>query len=72
MEWPSQSPDLNPIEHIWEDVGRLVGQRTHSNKADDLQREWQNIPQNVIDNLIDSMPRRCAAVLNARSYATKY
>lgn len=75
LEWPSQSPDLNPIEHLWDVLGRRVGAEKHSSKADlmaHLQREWRAIPKSTIERLIESMPRRCAAVIAAKGYSTKY
>ena len=27
LSWPSKSPDLNPVEHIWDDIGRMVRRR---------------------------------------------
>ena len=43
MEWPSQSPDLSPIEHLWDELKRCMGRRNFGN-ADDLfqtmQEEW--------------------------------
>lgn len=75
MEWPSQSPDLNPIEHLWDVVGRRVGVRKHSSNTDlfeHLEAEWAAIPKKTIKDLIESMPRRCAAVIAAKGYATKY
>uniref|UniRef100_A0AC34RLD5 Transposase n=1 Tax=Panagrolaimus sp. JU765 TaxID=591449 RepID=A0AC34RLD5_9BILA len=75
MEWPSQSPDLNPIEHLWNELGKRVGARTHRNQDElfeDLQREWRAIPLNVLTNLVESMPRRCAEVLKCKGYAVKY
>ncbi|KMQ82292.1 paired box protein and transposase domain containing protein, partial [Lasius niger] len=47
LDWPSQSADLNPIEHLWEHLGRKVGTRKHSSKTEllqDLQSEWAKIP----------------------------
>ncbi len=47
LEWPSQSPDLNPIEHLWRDLKMAVHQRLPSNLTE-LERickeEWQRIP----------------------------
>ncbi len=46
LEWPSQSPDLNPIEHLWRDLKMAVHQRLPSNLTE-LERickeEWQRI-----------------------------
>jgi len=75
LEWPSQSPDLNPIENLWDDIGRKVGQTKHSSKADllqDLKSYWSQIPKATLESLIDSMPRRCSAVIKSKGYATKY
>jgi transposase len=34
LEWPSQSPDLNPIEHLWRDLKIAVQRRSLSNLTD--------------------------------------
>ncbi|KAI4874838.1 hypothetical protein NFI96_025970 [Prochilodus magdalenae] len=48
LDWPSQSPDLNPIQHLWRDLKMAVHQRSPSNLTE-LQRickeEWQKIPK---------------------------
>lgn len=75
MEWPSQSPDLNIIEQLWEELQRrLAGKRATNivEKFTQLEEEWKKIPQSTIDALIDSMPRRCQAVIDAKGFATKY
>lgn len=75
LKWPSQSPDLNPIENLWEIVDRKLRTRTYSNKDDllaGLQEQWVNLDMNIIDKLIESMPRRCQAVIDNNSYFTKY
>ncbi|KFM69014.1 Transposable element Tcb1 transposase, partial [Stegodyphus mimosarum] len=64
MDWPAFSPDLNPVEHVWDMLGRRVAARQPPPTClPELQRalsfEWCNIPQDQIDNLILSMPRRC-------------
>ncbi|GFW36569.1 transposable element Tcb2 transposase [Trichonephila clavipes] len=60
MDWPSRSPDLNPIEHVWDFLGRRLAARTlppvtirELRLA--LQDEWVAMPQQLIDTLILSM-----------------
>ncbi|GFY24168.1 transposable element Tcb1 transposase [Trichonephila clavipes] len=70
MDWPVRSPDLNPIEHVWDFLGRRLAARTlppvtirELRLA--LQDEWSAMPQQLIDTLILSMGRRretCLAV----------
>lgn len=75
LEWPSQSADLNPIEHLWEELDRRVRCRNYSNKDDlyeALCNEWSRIPIDRLQKLVDSMPARCEAVIKANGYATKY
>ncbi|GBM05745.1 hypothetical protein AVEN_80863-1 [Araneus ventricosus] len=64
MDWLAYSPDLNPIEHVWDMLGRRIAARQPPPTClPELRRalldEWCNIPQDQIDNLILSMPRRC-------------
>lgn len=75
LEWPAQSPDLNPIESLWGILKQRVrGQRFSSSKAlfDALKVEWLNIPMDVINALIASMPKRCGEVIKNKGYWTKY
>lgn len=76
LDWPSQSPDLNPIEHLWHYVKRqLEKQGKPSNKHElweKVQEIWQSIPIGLCRKLVDSMDRRCAAVLENNGSATKY
>ncbi|GBM18378.1 Transposable element Tcb2 transposase [Araneus ventricosus] len=63
MDWPAYSLDLNPIEHVWDMLGRRIAARQPPPTClPELRRalldEWCNIPQDQIDNLILSMPRR--------------
>ncbi|GFU60397.1 transposable element Tc3 transposase [Trichonephila clavipes] len=62
MDWPAYSPDLNPIEHVWDMLGRRTATRQPPPIClPELRRalldEWCNILQDQIDNLILSMPR---------------
>ncbi|GFV21895.1 transposable element Tc3 transposase [Trichonephila clavipes] len=70
MDWPARSPDLNPIEHVWDFLGRRLAARTlppvtirELRLA--LQDEWAAMPQQLIDTLILSMGRRCETCLAA-------
>ncbi|GFT41263.1 transposable element Tcb2 transposase [Trichonephila clavipes] len=63
MEWPACSPDMNPIEHVWDALERRVaGRQPPAQTLQKLERalleEWDKIPQLVINSLIDSMPQR--------------
>ncbi len=75
LEWPSQSPDLNPIEHLWRDLKMAVHQRLPSNLTE-LERickeEWQMIPKSRCEKLVASFPKRLMAVLNQKGASTKY
>lgn len=77
LPWPAQSPDLNPIEHAWDQLQRAVTPQMENveNVGDfrfALNQAWDNLLQANIEHLILSMPRRCQAVLNARGAHTGY
>ena len=75
--WPSQSPDLNPIEHLWAELERRVkkSKRKPKNKKDlfnILKKEWGKIDRQYYINLISSMPRRIQECINSNGGSTKY
>ena len=75
--WPAQSPDLNPIEHLWKHLKCQLHQyETPSNGVHELwdraSEEWNNISPETCQNLIESMPRRIQAVIRAKGGHTKY
>ncbi|GFW78287.1 transposable element Tcb2 transposase [Trichonephila clavipes] len=77
MEWPACSPDMNPIEHVWDALGRRVaGRQPPPQTLQELERalleEWDRIPQLVMNSLIDSMPQRCSTLLAVRGNHTLY
>jgi hypothetical protein len=75
MDWPSNSPDLNPIENLWAIVKRRVELR-RSRNLDELERfmrkEWGNIPNSTLINLIGSMPQRCREVIEKNGERISY
>ena len=75
--WPALSPDLSPIEHLWDELCRRVRHLQNSSETlqelrDALVHEWNNIPQAFIQQLIGSMRRRCETVVAARGGHTRY
>ena len=74
MEWPARSPDMNPIEHLWDLLERRVRGRpqTVADLHQALIHEWRNIPQTDISNLINSMRRRCKELLREHGGHTQY
>ena len=66
IDWPSNSPNLNPIENMWQIMKNNVEKRMSQN-IDELTRflaeEWEAIPQEKVNNLVASMKNRCESVL---------
>ncbi|GFU76876.1 transposable element Tcb2 transposase [Trichonephila clavipes] len=63
LVWPARSPDLNPIENMWDALGRQVAGRNYppTNKNTlirALTEEWDKLPQQLLDNVVQSMVRR--------------
>ncbi|GBN39097.1 hypothetical protein AVEN_161008-1 [Araneus ventricosus] len=57
MDWPARSPDLNPIEHVWDALGRSIATRnppprTMQEMKTALLNEWYQLPQEMINCLI--------------------
>lgn len=74
---PSLSPDCNPIEHLWDELGRAV--RSRQNAPSNLHElrqalieEWDRIDPDRLTRLVESMPRRLAEVVRSRGGPTRY
>ncbi len=75
LEWPSQSPDLNPIEMLWHDLKKAVHARKPSNVAElqqFCQYELAKIPPQHCNRLIASYRKRLMAVVAAKGGPTSY
>jgi len=85
MEWPPNSPDMNPIEHLWRALKAALHQRFPDTRIlpggpekvqeilyERLQVVWQEIGEKTLRDLVDSMPRRAAALWQAKGWHTHY
>lgn len=77
MPWPPYSPDLSPIEHLWDQLKTAVARRRPSPRnrrelIEAVQDEWQRIPQARVGRLVRSMRRRCVACANADGGHIRY
>ena len=76
LKWPGNSPDLNPIENLWHVMKNEVADQ-HPTSMESLKTAikivWtQKISPEYCSNLIDSKPRRMAAMVKNRGGLTKY
>ena len=75
MEWPPQSPDLNIIESLWDYLDKKKSEKQPKSKEElweVLQDAWNNIPQDYVQKLQESIPKRIKAVLDNNGGHTNY
>ena len=79
LEWCGSSPDLNPIENLWQRLKRMIraGGKPPGNLKELeklIKKAWRQMAKDTeyLQNLCDSMPRRLAAVEEAGGAATRY
>ncbi|GFX33592.1 transposable element Tcb1 transposase [Trichonephila clavipes] len=77
LPWPAYSPDLSPIEHVWDIIGERVARDLRPVVSTDelwlrIQTIWNTLPLPDIQNLFNSMPRHVAALIAECGGHTKY
>jgi transposase len=79
LEWPAKGPYLNPIEHPWDHLNRrvrsvhvIVAPINLEDLSNLLIQEWHQIPQESIQNLVRSIPRKMQECIIARNGNTRY
>lgn len=77
LEWPAQSPDINPIEHLWAMIKRKLNEYEQPPNGmiqlwERVKFIWKNIDEDFCIKLIESMPSRIQAVLKAKGKWTTY
>ena len=75
LDWPAQSPDMNPIEHVWKRLKKQLSTIKSKNLDElrkNIEKEFKEIDKKFIHELISSMPRRIQALIKAKGGHTKY
>ncbi|GFT58646.1 transposable element Tcb1 transposase [Trichonephila clavipes] len=73
LPWPARSSDLSPMDYIWDHLGRRVGHPTSLSELEArLQQIWNEMSQDIIQNLYASMLDRIDSCIRARSGSTGY
>jgi hypothetical protein len=77
LKWPNRAPDLNIMENVWGILARRVyaNNKQYENVQElwnAIKREFKNLEQDVIDNLVSSMPNRIYQVINRNGGLSDY
>ena len=76
LEWPGNSPDINPIENLWTNMKNKASEKQPLSGAElvkAIKKVWvKEISKEYCQSLIESMPRRIKAVIKNRGGHTKY
>ena len=75
IDWPSNSPDINPIENMWSIFKQRVEKRKPSN-IDELDQflheEWKKVDMTVISNLVHFLKSRCLVIIDSKGERIDY
>ncbi|KAG1094278.1 hypothetical protein G6F40_012554 [Rhizopus arrhizus] len=76
-DWPAQSPDLDPIEHLWHHLKLKLSLYDKKAKGvyelwERVEKEWDSFDKEVCRRYIDTMPARIKAAIDAKGGSTKY
>ena len=77
LDWPNRSPDLNPMENLWAILARRVyannkQYETVQELKDAITTAFAELDQEVINNLVRSMPNRIYQLINRNGVLTDY
>jgi transposase len=75
MVWPPQSPDLNPIEQVWDLLESKIDETQKTSEAGlwrSMEEAWKKISVDELRKYINTMPERCRAVICAKGGHTRY
>ncbi|CAG9569551.1 unnamed protein product [Danaus chrysippus] len=75
LDWPSQSPYANPIENVWVYIKHKHRERrtqTLKQLSCEIRRIWRSLSVEYAVKLVESMPRRCQAIIDAGGDWTHY
>ena len=77
LTWPPQSPDLNPIENVWDKIFDAIRKRENQPNSlgqlkSALLEEWMNLPPDYLENLFAGLPNRLIELKKMNGNATKY
>ena len=77
LSWPAQSPDLSPIENVWQLLKNTIKNRLYlihnvNDLKEQLLRAWNEVPLFYIQKLYAILPRRCRQVIIQRGDITKF
>jgi hypothetical protein len=74
LDWPAQSPDLNHIEHLYDELEHRLRVKPNrpTSVPNALMAEWKHVHAVMFQHLVDCLPRRLEAVMAAKGGPTPY